>query len=657
MDQPSPEEFDLDHLVGTLGSPPDAPLTMPHQAMHGPVAAAATRRLPLPSVGVLLIRTAVLLFGLGAGLAAALLFAMIGAADAVGLDKLDWVRLALVFITTAWIGWGAALAGTGLIAGWVDRLRARMRATAAGPIASDAAVAVQGRCVVLVPVCNEDPVATFARIAAMESGLAEAGGPRVDIAILSDTRDPAVAAAERRWFLRLLQEQRGTGGLYYRRRTENRGRKAGNIEDFLTKSGAAWDYAMVLDADSLMEPETIHEMMRRMEADPGLGLLQSLPRVIRGRSRFGRTMQFSAALYAPVFTRGLAALQGNTGPFWGHNALVRIAAFAGSCGLPPLPGKAPFGGTILSHDTVEAAMLVRSGWRVRVDPDLEGSFEEAPENLVDHARRDRRWCQGNLQHMKVIGARGLAPWSRVWMAQGILAYLSALFWLAFVAATIAGTALAPPPGPWFGPMGPVFPIDETAKAIALAISVVTLLFAPKLLIALDAIVSGRAAGFGGTWQLLRSTVMEILISSAIAPLQMMFQTRAVLQVLSGLDGGWPSQSREGGRIGWAEARGATGFIVLGGLLAMGSVLAWAPDLILWLCPLAVPMIAAPFLVRYLSEEDDGSMFLVPQEAAPSASQRRLSRVLLNWRGGSRAPLPEVQHAEAPAPHHSAMPAV
>ena len=177
--------------------------------------------------------------------------------------------------------------------------------------------------------------------------------------------------------------------IVYRRRNRNTGRKAGNIEDFIQTSGGAYDYAMILDADSLMEGATIARMVRRMEADPALGLLQSLARVVGARSWFGRTMQFSASFCSQIFARGLAMMQGRTGPFWGHNALVRVRAFAASCSLPELAGQAPFGGHILSHDYVEAALLARAGRTVRLDDDLDGSFEEGPENIVDHAKRDR----------------------------------------------------------------------------------------------------------------------------------------------------------------------------------------------------------------------------------------------------------------------------
>ena len=201
---------------------------------------------------------------------------------------------------------------------------------------------IKGRTVVIVPVYNEDPRITFARIAAMDASIkATHTTAQVDFAVLSDTRDDKIALQEQHWFARLLARQNGEGRMFYRRREKNTGRKAGNIEEFITSSGAAWDYAVILDADSLMEGDTIIEMIRRMEAAPKLALLQTLPRVVGGTTRFGRAMQFAAGFHSPIFARGLAATQGRTGPFWGHNAIVRIRAWAESCGLPELPGPRP----------------------------------------------------------------------------------------------------------------------------------------------------------------------------------------------------------------------------------------------------------------------------------------------------------------------------
>jgi len=349
-------------------------------------------------VGLHALRGLALALSLVAGLGAFWLFLQFGDVD--GLDALDITRAVLILISTLWLAWGAVQALIGLT-------------TFARPPAYDPAAPIHGRTVILVPVYNEDPVTTFSRVAAMDASLTACHDPaQVHFAILSDTRKEDIAAQEVATFARLVAERNGMGRFFYRRRENNVGKKAGNIEDFITRSGGAYDYAVILDADSLMEGGTILQMIRRMEAEPRLGLLQTLPKVIRARSRFGRAMQFSASFFSPIFARGLAMMQGETGPFWGHNAIVRVRAFAESCGLPALRGKPPFGGHVMSHDYVEAALLARSNWIVRLDDDLGGSYEEGPENIVDHAKRDRRWCQGNLQHSRIIGAPGLKPWSR-----------------------------------------------------------------------------------------------------------------------------------------------------------------------------------------------------------------------------------------------------
>ncbi len=568
----------------------------------------------------------------GASLAAAyggfLLFLQFGAAD--GLDSFDILRSALIFASTFWLAWGAVTA----LAGLTTRPPQVPRQT--GPLTA--------RTAILVPVYNEDPVATFARIAAMGASLRATGFAHLfHFAILSDTRDDTIAARERMWFLRLIADTDGEGRIFYRRRDKNKGRKAGNIEDFIKRSGAAYDYAVILDADSLMEGATMVEMVRRMEAAPALGLLQTLPTIIHARSRFGRTMQFAGSFYSPIFARGLAMMQGSTGPFWGHNAIVRVRAFAASCALPELSGKPPFGGHILSHDYVEAALLARAGWTVRVDDDLGGSYEEAPENIVDHAKRDRRWCQGNLQHSRLLLAPGLKAWSRFVFVQGILAYIAPVFWLAFLAASIAAPLFAPPID--YFPIEswpfPVLPVSQVSKALGLAIGVVGLLFLPKVLIVIDAASSGRVRGFGGTVRAVHSTLTELLFSSITAPLFLMFQTRSVMQVLRGADGGWPAQTRGDGTLGLGDAWAASHWIVTTGVVVLGAAQWFAPALVLWLLPVALPMVFAPVLISWSSKPGRSGVFVTPTDIAPAPVMGLQAAVLQRW---NLAPAPLAETA-------------
>lgn len=545
--------------------------------------------------------------------AAALCFATVAALSAVsllsdaalqdGFNPWDMARLVLIFVTTAWLAWGAALSFTGL---WPRRHRPA--ATLAHP---------QPPLVVLVPICNEDPVATFARIAAMDASM-RAAGLQADIAVLSDTQNTEAARHERLAFARLLAQTAGAGRIFYRRRDENTGRKAGNIKAFIRQSGGAYAFAVILDADSLMEGATIREMLARMQADPTLGLLQTLPRIIGARSVFGRTMQFAANFHSPVFTRGLERMQGQTGPFWGHNAIIRIRAFAESCGLPELSGPPPFGGHILSHDYVEAALLARAGWKVEVDGALLGSFEEGPENILTYAKRDRRWCQGNLQHARLLFAPGLAGWSRFVFLQGIFAYLVSLLWGFFLVASVAAAITAPLPNYFPEPhlLFPVFPDDRTKEITTLVVGIAGLLILPKLAILGAALLSGRVRRFGGGLRATASVLAEILLSAMIAPLMLLYQSRAVLQVLAGRDGGWPANERGEGQLSLHQ--GLRSGLWISGI--GGSTLAlvgWiAPELTLWMAPVCLPMLAAPLLITVTSRQAQRAPFLSVEEQAP-----------------------------------------
>ncbi|MDD8022873.1 MAG: glucans biosynthesis glucosyltransferase MdoH [Paracoccaceae bacterium] len=584
-------------------------------------------------VGLYALRGFALALSLLAGLGAFVLFLQFGDAD--GLDALDILRALLILISTLWLAWGAIQALIGLT-------------SFAHPPAYDTQAPITGRTAILMPVYNEDPLATFSRVAAMDASLAALGDPaQIHFAILSDTRNETIARREVQLFAHLVSDRHGMGRFFYRRREMNTGKKAGNIEDFITRSGGAYDYALILDADSLMDGETILQMIRRMEAEPRLGLLQTLPKVIRARSRFGRAMQFSASFFSPIFARGLAMMQGETGPFWGHNALVRVRAFAESCGLPALRGKPPFGGHVMSHDYVEAALLARAGWIVRLDDDLGGSFEEGPENIVDHAKRDRRWCQGNLQHSRIIGAPGLRAWSRFVFAQGIMAYIAPLFWLGFILASIAAPLLAPPPDYFPEPYWPFpyFPPSEASKAIGLAIGIFGLLLLPKILIAARAALTGRARGFGGAALAFASTLGELAFSSLTAPVLLMYATRSVFQVLLGRDGGWPTNNRGDGSLSLSESISASHWIVSIGLIGLAATWIFAPGLFLWLLPVGVPMIFAPVLLWWSSHPSTGRLMGVPTEYAPPPIMVLHDQIFARWTAALDAePAPETSHA-------------
>ena len=554
------------------------------------------------------------LFALAALLLAVLaggLFAIVITAN--GTTWLHFIQVSLLIVCCLWLAWGFNTAVVGIF----SRRGEHWSADETGRPSPS-------RTAILVPVYNEDAEAVLARVAAMIDGLrAVRRLDGFDVHVLSDSTRSECVEAERRATFRVAAELQAGGSLFYRHREKNTGRKAGNIADFVTNHGGAYDYMLVLDADSLMRPETMIEMVSRMDADPELALLQTQPLIIGRRTPFGRALQFSAALFSPIFSCGIAVLQGREGPFWGHNAIVRVRAFAAHCGLPDLSGRAPFGGHILSHDFVEAALLARSGYKVRVDPDLEGSFEEAPSNLIEYAKRDRRWCQGNLQHGRLVSAPRLRFWSRVSMVSGIMAYVASPVWLLFLVVSLLDPILAPEPD-YFpaDSLFPVFPQPEAGKALLLLLGIFLLLLLPKTLIAFGGAFGERRREFGGGLSILLGATVELIMTSALAPIMMMFQSKAVAEILLGTDSGWPATDRDDGRLPLWTAFQSSWWMVLTGAALIVTTFFYAEALVLWVSPIALPLLAAPLLISMTGNPELGDrlraagIFATPFELDP-----------------------------------------
>ena len=292
---------------------------------------------------------------------------------------------------------------------------------------------------VLLPIYNEDPTRIKATIEAMKADLVEKAPGKYAFFILSDTNRSDAWIAEEEAFLDLIVNRTQDCPIYYRRRHHNVERKAGNIGDWVERWGGDYEAMIVLDADSIMSAESMISMSRRLAAAPSVGLIQTLPKLVFANTLYSRLQQFANQCFGPIYALGLSSWHGLSSNFWGHNAIIRTRAFAEAAHLPILSGKAPFGGHVLSHDFIEAALLRRAGWGVRFDTDIECSFEEAPPSLVDVMVRDRRWCQGNLQHKVFIFAKGFSFPTRLHIFAGMMSYLSAIFWLALI---IVGLAIA-----------------------------------------------------------------------------------------------------------------------------------------------------------------------------------------------------------------------
>jgi len=528
-------------------------------------------------------------------------------------DPLDIPLLALFAVLVAWLAanfWIAALGAAAM---------AWRRATNGAECKADLGHPIGRRLVVLMPICGEDVGRVFAGLQAMYRSLeAEPRLSGFHLFVLSDTRDVAVARREELACSALIAGLDGAGRIFYRRRSHNGGRKAGNIQDFCERWGGHYDYMLVLDADSLMDGPTVLRMADRMEADPLLALLQSWPRPVRARSLFGRLQQFAASVQGRVSAEGLGVLMGDSCSYWGHNALIRVRAFAGSCGLPVLPGRPPIGGEILSHDFVEAALLVADGWKVRMMADRAGSFEEPPPSLIASARRDRRWCQGNLQHLQLVAAPGLAGISRFHFLMGVMAYLSSPLWLLFLALGVGRMAAGGWPvdaGSGSGAADPWILVGLPLLLLLLprAFGLIATLADPQL-----------RRGHGGVLGLTAGTVLEIGLTTLMAPVMMLLHSRFVAEVLLGRSSGWGPQRRAGDGEPFVDVLRVHLGHTLVGIVAAGVVGWTSPTALQWLAPvvlglvLAAPLswlggrVAAGEVLRRLG------LFRVPEEAAPPA---------------------------------------
>jgi membrane glycosyltransferase len=524
-----------------------------------------------------------------------------------GMWWLEWVLLVLVAATFFWVVLSLGTAALGL-ACQVRRRRVRSRGTFC-PL--DVAL--------VVPVYNEETADVFGNACAMMTALREARhAHRFHLYILSDTQDAAIALAERRAYATLRAALPPDLRVWYRRRLDNSGRKVGNLRQWLETWGGAHDAMLVLDADSLMSAGAITALADEMAADAGAGLIQTAPLVIGSDTLFGRMQQFAGAVYGTLLSAGLAAWSGAEGNYWGHNAILRTRAFADCAGLPRMPtltGRR--GALILSHDFVEAALLRRSGWSVRFVPGIGGSYEEPPATLIDYALRDRRWCHGNLQHLRLLGTRGLHIVSRFHLLHGAMSYLLSPAWfILLVIWALLGN------GPdsvisYFSaenPLYPVWPEMSGVQSGMILLFMYAMLLAPKAMGAL-AILAGDVpvARFGGAARFSVSLMAEIVLSILFAPVMMVQQVVAVLRTVAGIRPIWSPQARKGGDYGpltvlTFHALETASALLLGLGIAAGLVS-------LWLAPIALSLgLAAP--LSMLSGRRVGWLMSTPEMLAP-----------------------------------------
>ncbi len=565
----------------------------------------------------------VLLIVATAALGGSLMWTVLGSN---GFQITEAIFFAIFVVMFGWIAisfWGGFF---GFVLGVLrlHPLSLRRAGPADGPIP-----ALRERTAILMPVYNEDPADVFARLESTYRSLEATG--RLDsfhFFVLSDTRDGEIAREEGLAWSRMRETLNAADRLFYRRRENNAGKKAGNIAEWVYSRGPDYAHMIILDADSTMAGDTLVRLAALMEASPRTGIVQTHIVPAGRETLFARALQFSTRMTGVVLAKGTSFWQMGESNYYGHNAILRVSAFAECCRLPVLSGAPPLGGEILSHDFVEAAYLRRGGWYCWMLPELHGSYEEVPTNLLDYAVRDRRWVQGNLQHGRLIGEKGLHWMSRLHLGMGIFAYLASPLWLAMLLLSSSLVVDHELTGDvFFGPnrtLFPIWPQIRWPEIHGLLILTAALLFGPKLFaLALREWSTRNARRFGGRAALVVSFVGEVLLSTLLAPVMMLFHTTFVVRILAGNAVGWPPQARGDRGMPWKVALQRHMLHMLLGVLALATLGVLTPSYLPWILPVVTGLVLSIPIAVLTSRRDVGlaarriGVFVTPEELRPT----------------------------------------
>ncbi|ALQ09612.1 glucans biosynthesis glucosyltransferase MdoH [Pseudoalteromonas fuliginea] len=549
-----------------------------------------------------------------------------------GMTLLEYALLALFSITFAWI---VTAFCSGTIGFLLQLLRIDpLTLKRIKPISFDSQALAKQRTAVVMPIYNEDTHRVIAGFEVSLESLKETGQlDHFDFYLLSDTQDPQIAKNELSAWHALCERLGSTAKhVFYRRREDNKHRKVGNLTDFCERWGSQYDHMIVLDADSVMTGKCMLELTTSMLNNPQAGLIQTIPIPVRQDTFFGRFLQFASVLYSPMLATGSAFWQTDKANYWGHNAIIRVEAFITCCGLPTLKGNAPFGGEILSHDFVEASLLHSANWDVLLLSDIEGSYEEVPSNILDYAVRDRRWVQGNIQHLGLLSSSKLKLMSKFHFLLGATAYISSLIWLSMLAlSTIDAVTRALNSDVYFNRAYQLFPTWQIAKTElidSLLYLTIIILLLPKLMGVIVTLVH-RNKRFGGSIKLILGSIIETVFAIIVAPLMMVFHAYFVICVFLGKKVKWDAQPREGRMVPWREAFGYTLFSTIVAIAWGSTAYYFTPVFFWWLSPILLGLILAAPIVRYSSSIKLGvflrelGIFICPSEVDNDATLEAL----------------------------------
>jgi len=561
-----------------------------HQVLTSPLQAVGNRGVLTTPTGTQsmedLRRRRLIVLALNVSTFGLLIWAAINVLKAGGWSLVDTALLIAFAVGSPWtvLGFWNSVIGLWLLHGVRDPITKVAPYARAGDLPTPITV----RTAILMTLRNEDPERAILRLKTVKESIDATGfGEQFGYFVLSDTDDPSIAEAEEKavaaWQRTLPDPQQ----VIYRRRADNTGFKAGNLRDFCERWGREYELMLPLDADSLMSGDTVIRLVRIMQAHRQLGILQSLVVGMPSSSAFARIFQFGMRHGMRSYTMGQAWWTGDCGPFWGHNAVVRIRPFLESCQLPVLPGKPPLGGHVLSHDQVEATLMRRAGYEVRVLPFECGSWEENPPTLLEFIRRDVRWCQGNMQYLKLLDMPGLHPMSRFQLIWAILMFLGIPAWTLMIALlpVLAYEAQSITQYP-------------TALAVALYVGFFLMYLSPKIAGLLDVVLTrGGVRRYGGRVRFAISALIELVFSFLLGAVSTIRTTIFMIGLLFGKSVTWGGQARDAHGISWRAALVNLWPQTVFGLVLCSVLAAISPTVLAWSLPLTAGyLLAIPFAV-------------------------------------------------------------
>ena len=548
-----------------------------------------------------------------------------------GFGIADLILVVLFAVTLPWYVIGFWNATIGLLIMRFARDPVAAVTPAAGRVRGDEPITASTA--ILMCIRNEPPDRVLRHIEPLMAGLALRGvAERFHVYLLSDTDDPAIAVVEDTRFATLKRAWHDRIAVSYRRRDKNTGFKAGNVRDFCERWGADHEFALMLDADSVMTTAAVLRLVRIMQADPNIGILQSLVIGMPSASAFARIFQFGMRLGMRSYTIGSAWWQGDCGPYWGHNALVRIAPFMAHCQLPMLAEGALVAGHVMSHDQIEAVLMRRAGYEVRVVADEGNSFEQNPPTLVEFIRRDLRWCQGNMQYWHFLRMPGLKPVSRYQLAFAILMFIGSPAWMGMLLIGSVAAAMAATPADFM----------RWDAGISILLLVLAMWFAPNIATVIDVVTRPALRRmFGGGIRFSASVAMTIVFVTLLAPIMWASHTLFLARLPFGRTVGWGAQARDDHRVPWRLAFLRFWPQTLFGLGPVLLLALTAPSTIPYALFLAGgPLISIPLAVMTASPAVGRALIAagldrLPEETAPPAELRALALPAIEMTAAAR----------------------